>query len=389
MSYCTSSPIPSGSKANGYGRTEPSSLPRPYDPAIMISKPADGDFAAAFGVHFRREYGYDMAGRDLVIDDVRVRGVANSSLLRRVPIQAAQHPLCLPEPDSTTSVYFEGGWRDTPVYLLGQLLAGAVIEGPAVVMNGTSTCIIEPQCVAEVTEYGDLKIQINTMSSSPPPLASGRDGAGVGDTGPVSELESAPASMQNSPDAIQLSIFSNRFMGIAEQMGRTLQRTSVSTNIKERLDFSCALFGPDGGLVANAPHVPVHLGAMSSTVQWQLEHWCGANGATEGLVEGDVLVTNHPRAGGSHLPDITVVTPVFRGGKIVFLVASRVRASGHPPSAVNHSSHALVKYRAAVLIFSRHVPPMRSTSVQTNTHTSSVAWHSSDADDERHRELGH
>lgn len=81
-------------------------------------------------------------------------------------------------------------------------------------------------------------------------------------------------------------------MGIAEQMGRTLQRTSISTNIKERLDFSCALFSPDGGLVANAPHVPVHLGAMSSTVCWQLQHW------GKDLKEGDVLVTNHPAAGG-------------------------------------------------------------------------------------------
>ena len=132
------------------------------------------------------------------------------------------------------------------------------------------------------------------------------------------------------PDAVQLSIFSNRFMGVAEQMGRTLQRTSVSTNIKERLDFSCALFDPSGGLVANAPHVPVHLGAMSSTVRWQIEHWCGSQGNDafdrthkEGLREGDVLVTNHPRAGGSHLPDITVVTPVFRDGVVVFFVASR------------------------------------------------------------------
>jgi 5-oxoprolinase (ATP-hydrolysing) len=107
-------------------------------------------------------------------------------------------------------------------------------------------------------------------------------------------------------------------MGIAEQMGRTLQRTAVSTNIKERLDFSCAIFSPSGGLVANAPHVPVHLGAMSSTVSWQLEH------LKDDLHDGDVIVTNHPCSGGSHLPDITVVTPVFfKGNKLEFLVASR------------------------------------------------------------------
>ncbi|CAN6562326.1 unnamed protein product [Malus baccata var. baccata] len=107
---------------------------------------------------------------------------------------------------------------------------------------------------------------------------------------------------------MQLLIFNHRFMGIAEQMGRTLQRTSIPTNIKERLD---------GGLVANAPHVPVHLGAMSSTVGWQINYW------GDSLNEGDVLVTNHPCAGGSHLPDITVITPVFDNGRLVFFVASR------------------------------------------------------------------
>lgn len=100
-------------------------------------------------------------------------------------------------------------------------------------------------------------------------------------------------------------------------MGRTLQRTSISTNIKERLDFSCALFGPDGGLVANAPHIPVHLGAMQEAVKYQLIHY-GAD-----LRPGDVLVANHPMAGGSHLPDITVMTPVFKEGAIAFFVASR------------------------------------------------------------------
>lgn len=93
-------------------------------------------------------------------------------------------------------------------------------------------------------------------------------------------------------------------MSIAEQMGRILQRTSISTNIKERLDFSCALFGPDGGLVSNAPHIPVHLGAMQETVQYQIK--------TRGVFhEGDVILANHPKAGGSHLPDLTVITPVF------------------------------------------------------------------------------
>uniref|UniRef100_A0A0M3IQS7 Hydantoinase_B domain-containing protein n=1 Tax=Ascaris lumbricoides TaxID=6252 RepID=A0A0M3IQS7_ASCLU len=94
-------------------------------------------------------------------------------------------------------------------------------------------------------------------------------------------------------------------MSIAEQMGRVLQRSAISTNIKERLDFSCALFGPDGGLIANAPHIPVHLGGMQATVRFQIEHL-----GFEGLHDGDVILCNHPKAGGSHLPDLTVITPV-------------------------------------------------------------------------------
>ena len=130
-------------------------------------------------------------------------------------------------------------------------------------------------------------------------------------------VDASPETAEPTISPIQLSIFGNRFMSIAEQMGRTLQKTSVSTNIKERLDFSCALFSPDGGLVANAPHVPVHLGSMQFAVRYQHKFWAGR------LVDGDVLVSNHPTCGGTHLPDITVITPVFDNGEIVFYVASR------------------------------------------------------------------
>lgn len=176
------------------------------------------------------------------------------------------------------------------------------MEGPAIVVDATSTILVEPGCVAQVTKHGDVVISVG----------------GGGDP--------AVARVSASLDPIQLSIFSHRFMGIAEQMGRTLQRTSVSVNIKERLDFSCALFGPDGGLVANAPHIPVHLGAMQESVRFQLQRWGGD------LEDGDVLVSNHPQlAGGSHLPDITVMTPVFDGGRIVFWV--RTPRVPYPPNS--------------------------------------------------------
>ncbi|KAF9787777.1 Hydantoinase B/oxoprolinase [Thelephora terrestris] len=121
------------------------------------------------------------------------------------------------------------------------------------------------------------------------------------------------------PDPILLTLFANRFMSVAEAMGRSLQQTSISTNIKERLDFSCALFGPDGDLVANAPFIPIHLGAMSFAVKHQMKLHA------ETLKAGDVLMSNSPQAGGSHLPDITIITPVFdtKTNEIIFFTASR------------------------------------------------------------------
>ncbi|KAF9451596.1 Hydantoinase B/oxoprolinase [Macrolepiota fuliginosa MF-IS2] len=141
------------------------------------------------------------------------------------------------------------------------------------------------------------------------------------------------------PDPILLTLFANRFMSVAEAMGRSLQQTSISTNIKERLDFSCALFAPDGGLVANAPFIPIHLGSMSFAVKYQMK----LHGSS--LKEGDVLMTNSPHAGGSHLPDITIITPVFAPGskEIIFFTASRghhadiggILPGSMPPTSVN------------------------------------------------------
>ena len=335
------------------------------DTAMMVAEPPDGDYVAAFKERFTREYGFDLAGRDLRIDDVRVRGVGATELLRRVPVDdedaspSATNPAprSPPEPDSVARVYFDDGWRDTPIFLIEQLRCGCVVRGPAVIMNGTATVLVEPGCVATLTQFGDLRVDVGvdeTPGVDVSASASSRSAA-------PRRVTSRKAAVPRVPDPVQLSIFSNRFMGVAEQMGRTLQRTSVSTNIKERLDFSCALFDPSGGLVANAPHVPVHLGAMSSTVRWQIEHWCGSQGNDasdrthkEGLREGDVLVTNHPRAGGSHLPDITVVTPVFRDGVVVFFVASRghhADVGGSTPGSMPPFSRSIEDEGVAIKAF--------------------------------------
>ncbi len=258
------------------------------DTAMMIPRPEDDDYVGAFRRTYLREFGFDLTGRSILIDDIRVRARGKSAGLSKIPItEAAQGA---PPKLNTAPCYFESGWHDTDLYNLDQLQAGHTISGPAIIIHDTSTIMVEPDCTALVTPYGDVEITV---------------GSG------------ANAAIGTEVDPIQLSIFSNLFMSIAEQMGRMLQKTAISTNIKERLDFSCALFGPNGELVANAPHLPVHLGAMSEAVKEQIRRQEG------NLKPGDVLVSNHPAAGGSHLPDITVITPVFKDNEIIFWVAAR------------------------------------------------------------------
>lgn len=295
------------------------------DTSIMVKKriTEDGsgcDYAMEFVKLFQQEYGFKLQNRNILICDVRVRGIGVTNILKPQAVKAASGT---PKVEGYYKVYFGNGWHDTPLYKLENLGYGHILLCPAIIMNGNSTVIVEPNCKAIITKYGNIKIEIESTSS----------------TTNVAE---------DVADVVQLSIFNHRFMGIAEQMGRTLQRTSISTNIKERLDFSCALFGPDGGLVANAPHVPVHLGAMSSTVRWQLKYW-GNN-----LNEGDVLVVNHPCAGGSHLPDITVITPVFDNGELVFFVASRghhAEIGGITPGSMPPFSKYIWEEGAAIKAF--------------------------------------
>lgn len=244
------------------------------NPAPSESATRHGDFLRSFIERYQTEFGFTIKGRDIIVDDIRVRGIGRSSIQEDLEQNGCNTE---PEEEKVVPTYFEGGFYNTKVYLLEKLSRGHLIKGPAIIMDKLSTILIEPDCTGSITRYGDVKMTIG----------SGK----IKDIGP--EL-----------DSIQLSIFSHRFMSIAEQMGRILQRTSISTNIKERLDFSCALFGEDGGLVSNAPHIPVHLGAMQEAVQYQMK-------ARDHFSEGDVILSNHPGAGGSHLPDFTVITPVF------------------------------------------------------------------------------
>ncbi|MBU1140335.1 MAG: hydantoinase B/oxoprolinase family protein, partial [Proteobacteria bacterium] len=257
------------------------------DSAMMIPLEEDQDPTAAFCRRYMREHGFLLAGRAVLVDAIRVRLTGREVSTPR-PVVSTTCKTALPA--KTVDCYFKEGWLPTPVYLLEDLPPDQELCGPALIIQAGSTILIEPGSRAHRTCHGDIMIR--------------------------SALEK-PQRLTTIMDPVQLSIFSNLFMSIAEQMGRTLQKTAISTNIKERLDFSCAVFDGIGDLIANAPHIPVHLGAMGAAIKKQIE----LHGDT--LLPGEVLVSNHPAAGGSHLPDITIITPVWREGQIVFFVASR------------------------------------------------------------------
>ncbi|RZK90249.1 MAG: 5-oxoprolinase, partial [Methylobacterium sp.] len=200
-----------------------------------------------------------------------------------------------PEPVDTVSMWSGGRAHETPVFERTSLRAGDLIAGPALLREATATTVVEPGWTAEVTAQDHVLMR--------------RTAAAIGRV----------AAEDAKPDPVLLELFNNLFMNVAEQTGAVLQNTSMSVNIKERLDFSCALFDAAGNLVANAPHVPVHLGAMGESVKTVLR----SRGAS--LRPGDVVALNNPFNGGTHLPDITVITPVFDadGQEIRFFVGSR------------------------------------------------------------------
>ena len=262
--------------------------------ALPVREPADGDFASAFAAAHETRFGYTRPGRAIEITTARVR-VGSPGPRETIAVAGTGEASGgAPRPLRTAPVHFQGGAReDIPVYDRDALSAGSRIEGPAVLLEDTGTVVLDPGFSAEIVAEGILRLE--------------------DEAGPV-----RPAAVDLSrPDPVRLEVFGNRFMSIAEQMGAVLRNTSVSTNIKERLDYSCAVFDARGGLVANAPHIPVHLGAMAETVRCVLE-------AFPDLADGDTVVTNDPAAGGSHLPDVTTITPVFTGaGEPTFFVASR------------------------------------------------------------------
>jgi 5-oxoprolinase (ATP-hydrolysing) len=283
------------------------------DSTLQLAVTSDAaELSAAFLEQYRVRYGFLMPERRLVIESISAEAVG-ASQRELETCRSGFSPTATQNRPVTRPVFFDNHWHDTPFIDRDTLQPGDTLAGPAVIRERNTTIVIDPGWRAEVTPLDHLILRR------------------------VQPLQRASA-IGTRADPVLLEVFNNLFMSIAEQMGVTLANTATSVNIKERLDFSCALFDAQGNLIANAPHMPVHLGSMGESVQEIMRR----RGAT--MRPGDVYVLNAPYAGGTHLPDVTVVMPVFlSGANPSFFVAAR----GHhadiggvtPGSMPSDSSH--------------------------------------------------
>jgi 5-oxoprolinase (ATP-hydrolysing) len=263
------------------------------DTAILVDVASRNAMIAVFEAIHRQRFGFVMPGRNFIVEAVSVEGIGATDVSDD-PILEPTERESPAKPVVSISMVCGGERLATPIYMRKDLSLGDAVTGPAIIAEATGTTIVEPGWQAEPNSRGHL---ILTRVVARPHLM----------------------ALGTVADPVMLEIFNNLYMSIAEQMGATLANTAYSVNIKERYDFSCAVFDADGNLVANAPHIPVHLGSMGESVA-SVRRERGA-----GMRPGDVCVVNAPYNGGTHLPDVTVVTPVFdtAAHEILFWVASR------------------------------------------------------------------
>lgn len=243
-----------------------------------------------FNEKHQQKFGFRAAEKAIWIQRIVVESAGGSQRLEEVyETQPARETAVA---SAEVRMFIEDRWRQTPVYKFQHLKFGQQIAGPAIIVGDNDTIVVETNWSASTNKYGHLILE-------------------------KCESVVQKTEVTTTCDPVKLEIFNHLFMSIAEQMGVVLQNTSQSVNVKERLDFSCAIFDAGGNLIANAPHVPVHLGSMDSAVKVVISR-------NQAINCGDVFVQNNPYNGGSHLPDITVVTPVFgNDDSIEFFVASR------------------------------------------------------------------
>ena len=263
------------------------------DSAIVVPFADPAAMQAAFEQAYKRRYSFLMPSRPLVVEAVSVEAIGRADAPFDGAAVAGSSGAC-PQPGHTVPMYSGGQWHETGVFLRDAIGPGDIVRGPAIIAEANATTVVEPGWQAEVTPHDHLVL---------------------------TRVEALPErrAIGTTADPVMLEIFNNLFMSIAEQMGLRLQNTAYSVNIKERLDFSCAIFDAEGNLVANAPHMPVHLGSMGESIKTVMRENRGRMRA------GDVYMLNDPYNGGTHLPDVTVISPVFdeEGRDILFYVGSR------------------------------------------------------------------
>jgi len=261
------------------------------DTTLAVPLAGAAEMARDFASAHARQFGFGFEDKSLLVESIEIEACSQEAIGEG---QGAAPTDAVPSPSAsgTARYYSQGAWRDGGMFQVGALEAGTVTEGPALLIEPHQTIVIEPGWRAEITPARAVVLTRAIKTA-------------------------APKRADTAVDPVLLELFANLFMAIAEEMGATLQNTASSVNIKERLDFSCAVFDADGNLVANAPHMPVHLGSMGDSVASVIARF------GTGIAEGDMFATNAPYDGGTHLPDVTLVAPVFVGGERRFFVAAR------------------------------------------------------------------
>ena len=254
--------------------------------ALPIEASSDAEARDAFETAHKARFGFASPDRQVVIEMISVEATGKSGVNPKPPVLLGNGAA-----KASVSVYTDGARRDVPIFARENLDLEKAVAGPAIITEPTGTNIVEPGWSARVDNLGNLLLE-------------------------RIEAKTREHAAGTKADPVLLEVFNNLFMSVADQMGATLANTSWSVNIKERLDFSCAVFDAEGDLVANAPHVPVHLGSMSDSIKTVMR-------LNPDVKPGDAYMLNSPYNGGTHLPDVTVVTPVFVEGKPVFWLGSR------------------------------------------------------------------
>ena len=275
------------------------------DTAVIVPVGPLEAMTSAFEAEYARRFSFLMRDKPVIVEAVSVEVTGGQEAMRQAAdtdARSARKEHERPVSEARVPMFAAGGWAQVDLFPRAGLRPGHAIDGPAIIAEELATTVVEPGWQAVVSDRGDLLL--SRVKARP-----------------------AQAGAGTAADPVLLEIFNNLFMSVAEQMGVRLQSTAHSVNIKERLDFSCAIFDAEGGLIANAPHMPVHLGSMGESIKMVIKR---NQGSDRGIRRGDVYVLNDPYHGGTHLPDVTVVTPVF---------APRPPASRHQPAPTGSMEH--------------------------------------------------